>query len=309
MVNAALYLRRPLLVTGSPGAGKSTLAHAVAYELRPRPGAALADHQPHHARRTGSTATTPSPGCRTSQIAAGTRRHRPRAGGIGSYIRLGPLGTALLPAARPRVLLIDELDKSDIDLPNDLLNVLRGGRVRRSPSWPGSPSAEPPGRRADRRRTPGCRRAGPGALPGLPVRGPHQQRRARLPRAVAAPLHPPGAGPPRRRAAAPPSSAPTSATRRRGSATTWCTRFLDRSPQRTAGHRPAAERDLPHPPRRPAHPFPTRRHAHPAARPAQVRWPWTPSRTADPSNRPSRRRTRRRRAVRAATRWPSSSAG
>ena len=33
MVNAALYLRRPLLVTGSPGTGKSTLAHAVAYEL------------------------------------------------------------------------------------------------------------------------------------------------------------------------------------------------------------------------------------------------------------------------------------
>ncbi|GHD81059.1 hypothetical protein GCM10010317_103830 [Streptomyces mirabilis] len=33
MINAALYLRRALLVTGSPGAGKSTLAHSVAYEL------------------------------------------------------------------------------------------------------------------------------------------------------------------------------------------------------------------------------------------------------------------------------------
>ena len=33
LVNAALYLRRPLLVTGEPGTGKSTLAHAVAYEL------------------------------------------------------------------------------------------------------------------------------------------------------------------------------------------------------------------------------------------------------------------------------------
>ncbi|MEU0405616.1 AAA family ATPase, partial [Streptomyces sp. NPDC006197] len=31
--NAALYLRRPLLVTGNPGTGKSTLAHAVAHEL------------------------------------------------------------------------------------------------------------------------------------------------------------------------------------------------------------------------------------------------------------------------------------
>ena len=33
LVNAALYLRRPLLVTGEPGVGKSTLAHSVAYEL------------------------------------------------------------------------------------------------------------------------------------------------------------------------------------------------------------------------------------------------------------------------------------
>ncbi|NEE19199.1 AAA family ATPase, partial [Streptomyces sp. SID7499] len=33
LINAALYLRRPLLVTGEPGSGKSTLAHAVAQEL------------------------------------------------------------------------------------------------------------------------------------------------------------------------------------------------------------------------------------------------------------------------------------
>src|SRR5439155_26082125 len=34
MVNAALYLRRPLLVTGKPGTGKSTLAYSIAYELK-----------------------------------------------------------------------------------------------------------------------------------------------------------------------------------------------------------------------------------------------------------------------------------
>jgi MoxR-like ATPase len=46
---------------------------------------------------------------------------------VGRYVRLGPLGTALLPGERPRVLLIDELDKSDIDLPNDLLHVFEEG--------------------------------------------------------------------------------------------------------------------------------------------------------------------------------------
>jgi MoxR-like ATPase len=42
---------------------------------------------------------------------------------IGNYLRLGPLGTAFAAAKWPRVLLIDEIDKSDIDLPNDLLHI------------------------------------------------------------------------------------------------------------------------------------------------------------------------------------------
>jgi MoxR-like ATPase len=46
---------------------------------------------------------------------------------IGQYIQLGSLGTALLPSQRPRVLLIDEFDKSDINLPNDLLNLFEEG--------------------------------------------------------------------------------------------------------------------------------------------------------------------------------------
>ncbi|CAM5380335.1 AAA family ATPase OS=Streptomyces alboniger OX=132473 GN=CP975_30505 PE=4 SV=1 [Streptomyces alboniger] len=44
------------------------------------------------------------------------------------HLRLGPLGTALLPYERPRALLVDEIDKSDLDLPNDLLNVLEQGQ-------------------------------------------------------------------------------------------------------------------------------------------------------------------------------------
>ena len=52
---------------------------------------------------------------------------RGRCRSIEGYLRLGPLGTALLPTTRPRALLIDEIDKSDIDLPNDLLNVFERG--------------------------------------------------------------------------------------------------------------------------------------------------------------------------------------
>jgi MoxR-like ATPase len=130
MINAALYLRRPLLVTGSPGAGKSTLAHSVAHELRL--GRVL--RWPIVSRSTlldGLYHYDAIARLQDVQIAA----HGAAAGAagsdaaenVGSYIRLGPLGTALLPSDRPRVLLIDELDKSDIDLPNDLLNVLEEG--------------------------------------------------------------------------------------------------------------------------------------------------------------------------------------
>lgn len=130
LVNAALYLRRPLLVTGSPGTGKSTLAHSVAYEL----GLGRVLRWPIVSRTTlgdGLYRYDAIARLQDTQIAASSRAAGsappPVPGGIGSYIRLGPLGTALLPTAKPRVLLVDELDKSDIDLPNDLLNVLEEG--------------------------------------------------------------------------------------------------------------------------------------------------------------------------------------
>jgi MoxR-like ATPase len=126
MVNAALYLRRPLLVTGKPGTGKSTLAYSIAYELRLGP----VLYWPITSRSTlqdglyGYDAIGRLQETNLQTLATGA------AGipDIGRYLSLNALGTALLPQARPRVLLIDELDKSDIDLPNDLLNIFEEGR-------------------------------------------------------------------------------------------------------------------------------------------------------------------------------------
>ena len=139
VVNAALYLRRPLLVTGPPGSGKSSLAYAIAQELRlgkvlpwaissrSTLGEGLYLYDGLARLRDANLDKNESRHNTGRYLRLGRRFGRRSRHDIGRYLRLGPLGTALLPTARPRVLLIDEIDKSDIDLPNDLLHIFEEG--------------------------------------------------------------------------------------------------------------------------------------------------------------------------------------
>lgn len=118
-VNAALYLRRPLLLTGKPGTGKSTLISKVAHELMMGP-VLRWDITSRSTVRSG-----------IYEYDAIGRLQKSRPGGeeppIEEYLTLGPLGTAMLGTTWPRALLIDEIDKGDLDLANDLLNVIEEG--------------------------------------------------------------------------------------------------------------------------------------------------------------------------------------
>lgn len=116
-INTAIHLRRPLLLTGHAGFGKSSVADAIARELSR--GSVL---------RWAVTSQSAQAEGLYEYDAIGRLQHQQRTGddALEKFIRLGPLGTALASPTQ-RVVLIDELDKSDIDLPGDLLDVLERG--------------------------------------------------------------------------------------------------------------------------------------------------------------------------------------
>ncbi|KUJ68392.1 AAA family ATPase [Streptomyces albus subsp. albus] len=122
-VNAAILLRRPLLVTGRPGTGKSTLAYRISREL----GLGRVLRWPITTRTTLRSGLYGYDAVGRVHAAAAAQTAGPDPADIGDFLQLGPLGTAMLPHRLPRVLLIDEFDKGDIDLPNDLLDIFEAG--------------------------------------------------------------------------------------------------------------------------------------------------------------------------------------
>ena len=120
-VNCALTLQRPLLVKGEPGTGKTLLAEAIAQGLGLK---LLTWHVKSTTRaQDGLYVYDTVQRLYDSRFGDGDVRD------IRRYIRLGPLGEAFASPERV-VLLIDEVDKADLEFPNDLLHELDRMRFR-----------------------------------------------------------------------------------------------------------------------------------------------------------------------------------
>lgn len=137
VVNLAHILQRPLLIKGEPGCGKSRLAEAVAAELhhkgfkdslfewnvkstsKAQDGLFMIDYL----QRLRDAHKTDAGNEDTLTIKLDISKGKAE---TGKYLKLGPLGAAIVRSnaedlQMPPVVLIDEIDKADIDFPNDLL--------------------------------------------------------------------------------------------------------------------------------------------------------------------------------------------
>ncbi|MDX1650474.1 MAG: MoxR family ATPase, partial [Myxococcota bacterium] len=114
-VNCAIALQRPLLIKGEPGTGKTLLARHVAEGL----GLPM---ESWHIKST-SKAQEGLYVYDTVQRLNDARFGDGDVSDIRSYIRLGPLGRCFAAEER-KVLLIDEVDKADLEFPNDILREL-----------------------------------------------------------------------------------------------------------------------------------------------------------------------------------------
>jgi MoxR-like ATPase len=114
-VNVAVAIGRPLLVRGEPGTGKTLLAQAVAEDL----GLELITWNVKSTSKAADGLYVYD----TVQRLQDSRFGDHDVSDIRQYIKLGPLGRALT-GERLVVLLIDEIDKADLEFPNDLLHEL-----------------------------------------------------------------------------------------------------------------------------------------------------------------------------------------
>jgi len=121
-VNLAIFLeKRPLLLKGEPGCGKTRLAQAVAHELG-------LPYEPWYIKSTsrardGLYSYDAVRRLHDAQLVRMGEESKSKVDNLNNYIELGPLGRAFENPQRT-VVLIDEIDKADIDFPNDLLQEL-----------------------------------------------------------------------------------------------------------------------------------------------------------------------------------------
>ena len=117
IVNLAIDLKRPILVEGEPGCGKTQLAYSIAAELQ------LGEPLKISVKSTSRAQDLLVRMNALKRLQDAQNPHNKDVAFVHPYLSLGPLGKAIHDG-KHCVVLLDEIDKADIDFPNDLLDVL-----------------------------------------------------------------------------------------------------------------------------------------------------------------------------------------